>query len=116
MTARIYRIAEPAALAAASTAGVYAGTALDRADGFIHCSALDQLAGTLAAHFDAHERLAIAEIDAAALGAALKWEVSRGGERFPHVHGDIPFDAITAVHLIRRDEDGAWRLPEALCP
>lgn len=116
MTDRIYRIAAPETFAVAAAAGVFEGEALDKADGFIHCSALSQLAGTLEAHYaDAH-RLAIAEIDAASVGAGLKWETSRGGEAFPHIYGALTWSAVRSVHLIRRDDDGAWRLPEELCP
>lgn len=112
----IFRIAAPEALAAASVSGAYEGEAFDHADGFIHCSARAQVAGTLQAHYAGADRLAVAEIDATALGEALKWETSRGGEDFPHVYGVIPWSAVRTVHLISRDEEGAWRLPEELCP
>jgi beta-hydroxylase len=114
MTDMIYRIAMPDALAAAATAGAYEGEAHDKADGFIHCSTRQQLAGTLMAHYAEASRLAVAEIDAAALGDTLKWEKSRGGESFPHVYGVIGWDSVRAVHLIRRGDDGDWRLPSEL--
>ncbi|WBQ14286.1 DUF952 domain-containing protein [Hyphomonadaceae bacterium BL14] len=114
-TPEIYRIADPAALAAASISGAYEGEAHDRADGFIHCSSLAQLAGTLEAHYAGASRLAVAVIDAAALGDSIKWEASRRGELFPHIYGPLPFSAVRAVHLITRTEDG-WRLPQELCP
>lgn len=112
----IYRIAAPDALAAAAASGAYEGEAFDRADGFIHCSARAQIAETLTVHYGQATRLAVAEIDASALGELVKWERSRGGEAFPHVYGAIPWSAVAAVHLITRDESGAWRLPEELCP
>jgi uncharacterized protein (DUF952 family) len=110
----VYRFADPAALAMAAATGAYEGEAMDRADGFIHCSARDQLEDTLAAHFDGVARIALAVIDAEALGGALKWEKSRGGALFPHVYGPIPFDAVRSVHILKRDETGAWRLPADL--
>ena len=116
MDTLIFRIAAPEALAAAAAAGSYEGEAFDKADGFIHCSTRDQLAGTLGVHFEGVQRLAVAEIDGEVLGETLKWEVSRGGEAFPHVYGPIPWRAVRTVHLIGRDETGAWRLPEELCP
>lgn len=112
----IFRIAAPDALAAAAAAGLYKGEALDAADGFIHASTREQVAGTLDAHYREARRLAVAEIDAVALGGTLKWEASRGGAQFPHIYGDLPWSAVRAVHLITRDEDGAWRLPQELCP
>jgi uncharacterized protein (DUF952 family) len=113
MTTHIYRIAAPEALAAASLAGVYTGEAHDKADGFIHASTRTQIAGTLEAHYAEAERLAVAVISVAAVDDLLKWETSRGGEDFPHIYGDLPWSAVEAVHLIKRDETG-WRLPEEL--
>ncbi|XBQ16126.1 MAG: DUF952 domain-containing protein [Oceanicaulis sp.] len=113
MTDPVFRIAAPEALAVAAAAGAYEGEAFDRADGFIHCSTRNQLAGTLEAHYADAERLAVAEIDADALGETLRWERSRGGALFPHVYGPIPWSAVRAVHLIRKGEDG-WRLGEDL--
>lgn len=113
MESMIYRIAPPEALAAASLEGVYRGEAFDQADGFIRASSRTQLAGTLAAHYADADRLAVAVIEAAALGDALRWEVSRGGEKFPHIYGDLPWSAVTAVHLLKKSEQG-WRLPQEL--
>ncbi len=113
MTDPIYRIAAPEALAAASLAGAYQGEAHDKADGFIHASTRAQLAGTLAAHYADAERLAVAVIDAQAIADLIRWETSRGGEDFPHIYGDLPWSAVTAVHLLKKGEAG-WRLPEEL--
>lgn len=110
----IYRFADPAALGAAALSGTYEGGAHDQRDGFIHCSARHQLEGTLAAHFEGVDRVALAVIDARALGDSLKWEKSRGGELFPHIYGALPFAAIMSVHILRRDHDAHWRLPEEL--
>lgn len=29
--------------------------------------------------------------------SALRWEVSRGGDLFPHLYGDMPLDAVISV-------------------
>ena len=113
MTQHIYRIAAPEALAAASLAGAYTGEAHDKADGFIHASTLAQLEGTLTAHYADAERLAVAVIKVEAIADLIRWETSRGGEDFPHIYGDLPWSAVEAVHLIKRDEEG-WRLPAEL--
>ena len=113
MDSMIYRIAAPEALAVAAETGVYDGEAFDKADGFIHASTRAQLPGTLAAHYADAERLAVAVIDADALGDTLRWEKSRGGEDFPHIYADLPWSAVRAIHLLKRNEDG-WRLPEEL--
>ena len=33
-------------------------------------------------------------VDAGALGPSLRWERSRGGDLFPHLHGALPFAAV----------------------
>jgi uncharacterized protein (DUF952 family) len=74
--------------------GVFHGAPVDLADGYIHLSATDQLQGTLDKHFAGQSRLVIAEVDLAALGDTVKWEVSRGGALFPHIYGALPMSAI----------------------
>ena len=52
---------------------------------------------------DQHDGLA-----ADRLGPALKDEFTAGGERFPHVYGPIPPDAVAEVCPMRRGLDGQW--------
>jgi uncharacterized protein (DUF952 family) len=77
--------------------GVFHGAPVDLADGYIHLSAADQLQGTLDKHFAGESGLVIAEIDLAALGHSVRWEVSRGGALFPHVYGVLPRSAVLSV-------------------
>jgi uncharacterized protein (DUF952 family) len=67
-------------------AGETVGSAADRADGFVHLSKADQLAGTAARHFAGECDLWLIACDADALGPALCWEPSRGGALFPHLY------------------------------
>jgi uncharacterized protein (DUF952 family) len=80
--------------------GMFLGAPVDLADGYIHMSTADQLEETLAKHFAGQHGLVIAEVDLAALGGAVKWEVSRGGALFPHLYGALPKTAIIS-HLFR---------------
>jgi uncharacterized protein (DUF952 family) len=80
--------------------GTFAGSPADRADGFIHLSAVDQLSGTLQKHFIGIPGLIIATIDLAVLGDAVRWEPSRGGALFPHVYGDLPIAAMTGFERL----------------
>jgi uncharacterized protein (DUF952 family) len=73
----------------AHAAGRYAGSSQDLADGFIHCSSASQVVASVAKHRAGQDRLTILEIDAAALGAGLRWEPSRGGQLFPHIYGGL---------------------------
>ncbi len=74
--------------------GVFHGAPVDLADGYIHLSATEQLQGTLDKHFAGQNGLVIAEVDLAALGGSIKWEVSRGGALFPHIYGSLPMGVV----------------------
>jgi uncharacterized protein (DUF952 family) len=74
--------------------GIFHGAPVDLADGYIHLSAADQLAGTLSKHFAGASGLVIAEVDLGVLGDMVKWEVSRGGALFPHIYGALPMAAV----------------------
>jgi uncharacterized protein (DUF952 family) len=74
--------------------GRFAGAPVDLADGYIHMSTAAQLQGTLEKHFAGQTGLVIAEIDLVGFGDAVRWEVSRGGELFPHLYGELVRDAV----------------------
>jgi uncharacterized protein (DUF952 family) len=112
MTTIVYKICGAVEWAAATAAGSYAGSADDARDGFIHLSQARQVAGTLARHFAGREDLVLVAVDAGRLGAALRWEASRGGEMFPHLFGALPLDAVLGVEPLPL-EDGWHRLPFA---
>ena len=76
---------------------MFHGAPVDLADGYIHLSAADQLQGTLTKHFAGQSGLVIAEVDLAALGETVKWEVSRGNDLFPHIYGPLPMAAVLGV-------------------
>jgi uncharacterized protein (DUF952 family) len=78
-------------------AGETAGSAADRADGFVHLSAADQVAGTAARHFAGERDLWLIACDAAALGDALRWEPSRGGAPFPHLYRPLRLADVRAA-------------------
>lgn len=77
--------------------GVFHGAPVDLADGYIHLSAADQLQGTLDKHFAGQAGLVVAEVDLAALGDTVRWEVSRGGALFPHIYGPLSLAAVRQV-------------------
>ena len=90
----------------------YYGSPDDIRDGFVHLSDAVQLPGTLARHFPADKTLHLLAFDTADLGDALKWEMSRGGEKFPHFYGALPVGKAIAVHRLTRGPDEAFLLPE----
>ena len=85
----IYKICPAALWREAERAGSFRGSAVDLRDGFIHFSSAAQVAETAAKHFAGQHDLVLLRVDAARLGAALKWEPSRGGALFPHLYGDL---------------------------
>lgn len=76
--------------------GSFTGAPVDVADGYIHLSTEDQVAGTLEKHFAGQTGLVLATIDLAMLGESVRWEPSRGGALFPHLYGVLPLSAVTA--------------------
>ena len=108
----IYKICERAAWRLAERTGTYRGSAADARDGFIHFSAAAQLAGTMEKHFAGCRELVLVAVDADALGAALKWEPSRGGELFPHLYGALPLAAVRWTKTVPDEVGGRRILPE----
>ncbi len=87
---RIYKILARREWEAALAAGRYEGSAMDRADGFIHFSTAGQAPQTARLHFRGQGDLMLLAVEAGRAGAALRWEASRGGDLFPHLHGSLP--------------------------
>jgi uncharacterized protein (DUF952 family) len=108
----IYKICERVAWQDAARAGIYRGSAVDARDGFIHFSSVAQLAETAARHFAGQTDLMLVAVDANALGGALKWEVSRGGDRFPHLYAELPMHAVLWAKPLDNEIDGKRALPE----
>ena len=107
----IFKVCEAPEWREAESRGSYEGSADDRRDGFIHFSTLTQLAGTLTKHFPDRDDLVLVAVKAEALGGALKWEPSRGGDQFPHLYGALPISAVLWVRPLLRDEYGGYLLP-----
>lgn len=110
----IYKVCDAAEWRTAKAAGVYKGAPVDLADGFIHFSTAQQLRETVTRHFAGIGGLVLVEVDAGALGKALKWEPSRDGDLFPHLFGDLPMAAVTREWDFPLSENGAPTYPEGL--
>jgi uncharacterized protein (DUF952 family) len=108
----IYKICEAALWRQAERAGEFRGAPVDMRDGFIHFSAANQVRATAAKHFAGVDDLVLIAIDADALGDALKWEVSRAGELFPHLYGDLPLGAVRWVKPLPLGIDQQHVFPE----
>ena len=105
----IFKICSQDDWAAAEQAGLYAGTALDAQDGFIHFSSAGQVAGTLAKYYAGVDGLVLVAIDED--GLDLKWEPARDGQLFPHLYGTLALTHVRWVKALTRDASGAFVLP-----
>jgi uncharacterized protein (DUF952 family) len=110
--AKVYKIAARADWEAAQLAGAFEGAAIDLRDGYIHLSTAAQAPQTARLHFAGQAGLVLLQIDAAALGGALKWEPSRGGALFPHLYGPLDCEMVEAVSQIALDDSGVPQLGE----
>jgi uncharacterized protein (DUF952 family) len=108
----IYKISPRADWDAATAAGVFTGAPIDVKDGYIHFSAAHQVRETAARHFRGAPDLVLAAIDPEALGPALRWEASRGGDLFPHLYADLPMTAVRGVRDLPLDSTGVPIVPE----
>jgi uncharacterized protein (DUF952 family) len=110
---RIYHICREEEWRAAQASGLYPGSSQDKADGFIHFSARDQVEASAAKHRAGQAGLLLLCVDPSPLGEALKWEASRGGALFPHLYGPLPLEAVAEVHPLPLGADGLHRFPES---
>ncbi|WP_432988117.1 DUF952 domain-containing protein [Dactylosporangium sp. CA-233914] len=95
----IYKILLPAEWAEFETAGVFAGSPLDRADGFVHLSSAEQLHRTASRYFSGEPELVVLAVDADLLGADLRWEDNAHGT-FPHLYAPLPLSAVTEARHV----------------
>ncbi|WP_339109426.1 DUF952 domain-containing protein [Thioclava sp. GXIMD4216] len=102
----IYKIFRPAEWQALQAQGTTSGAPVDLADGFIHFSTAEQMRETAAKHFAGAGDLVLASVDADALGAALRWEVSRGGALFPHLYRALALHEVHATHPLPQGPEG----------
>ena len=114
MTEFIYKICPSAVWKKAKDAGVFSGSGIDLADGFIHFSTADQTAQTAHLHFNGQDDLVL--VKTATKDLDLEWEASRGGELFPHLYGDLPMSAVVDVFPMPIDEDGHHIFPDEITP
>jgi uncharacterized protein (DUF952 family) len=108
----IYKICPASAWREAERSGVYAGSADDARDGYIHFSTAAQVPATAAKYFTGQPGLFLIAVDAGALGEALRWEPARGGDLFPHLYGELDFDAVLSVTDLPLRADGSHAIPE----
>jgi uncharacterized protein (DUF952 family) len=108
----VYKICPKALWREAERAGVFSGAPVDVRDGFIHLSTAAQVRETAAKHFRCQGDLLLIAVEAEALGPDLRYEPSRGGDLFPHLHAPLPLSAVRWVKPLPLGPDSRHVLPE----
>jgi uncharacterized protein (DUF952 family) len=108
----IYKICGRPEWQAAEREGLYRGSEVDGRDGFIHFSTAAQTVETAEKHFAGQRDLMLIAVDAEALGAALRWEPSRGGALFPHLYGTMPLSVVRWAKSLPDEDGGKRQFPE----
>lgn len=111
----IYTLVRAADWAAAEAGGAYSGSADDVRDGFLHFSTAAQLRASAAKHRAGVADLMLVEVEAAALGEALRWEPATGGTRpglFPHLYATLPLSAVRRAVPLPLGPGGLHRFPD----
>jgi uncharacterized protein (DUF952 family) len=107
----IYKIFRADEWATLQAQGETRGAPIDLADGFVHFSTAAQAQETAAKHFAGQDGLMLLALEADAMGAALKWEVSRGGALFPHLYRALRLDEVIWARPLPL-VDGTHRFPD----
>lgn len=108
----VYKIVPRWLWAEAERSGRFDGAPVDRQDGFVHFSTARQVGATAAKHFAGQADLLLVAVDAAALGEALRWEPSRGGDLFPHLYGPMALSAVRWVEPLPLGPGGRHAFPD----
>jgi uncharacterized protein (DUF952 family) len=103
----VYKILPRAAWDEAVAKGRFDGSPVDLQDGYIHFSTAAQAQETAAKHFRGQADLLVVAVEAEALGPALRWEPSRGGQLFPHLYAPLDPALAKAVTEAPLAADGA---------
>ena len=114
MEQTIYHMCRADEWAEAKRVGSYGGSSQDQADGFIHFSTAAQVRLSAAKHRAGQDGLILLAVSADELGAALKWEESRGGALFPHLYGPLPVSAVVTAEPLLLGTDGTHMFPDSV--
>lgn len=110
--AHVYKLLTAADAKAARASG-FTDTALDRGDGYVHLSTVDQVGETARLHYAGEAEAELFMFPVSAL-APLKWEVSRGGQLFPHLYGRLELAAAARDWQLALSDDGTPVMPGGL--
>lgn len=108
----IYKICPEPLWREAEESGAFRGAPVDLQDGYIHFSTAPQAWETAAKHFAGQDNLLLVAVEAEALGEALRYEPSRGGDHFPHLYAPLALEAVRWVRPLPLGPDGRHLFPD----
>jgi uncharacterized protein (DUF952 family) len=108
---RLYRLVRAAEWHAAAVEGLYHGAAHDAADGFIHMSTADQVAGTADRYYQGLDDVILLTLDSQRLQGEIRMEPSTGGDLYPHLYGVIPLESVLEAERLRLTGDEVLDVP-----
>lgn len=105
---RIFHLVTVDEWALALESGVHAPGSLT-AEGFIHFSFADQVAGSAARHFGGACELLALEVHVESADPALRVEDTyRTGTAYPHLYAPLAVSDVVAAYRLRREAGGQW--------
>ena len=110
----IYKLCPSSLWREAEAAGVFRGMPIDFDDGYIHFSTGAQVEETARLYFAGQDDLVLVAVSGDALGEALKYERSRGGDLFPHLFAPLDLAAVLWVKPLPLGADGLHQFPDDL--
>jgi uncharacterized protein (DUF952 family) len=113
----IYHIATASDWAHAQASGEYTTSTRGRTlaqEGFIHCSAADQVAGVANFVYQGVADLLVLEIDTDRVRAEIRLDPVPGSDKpYPHIYGPLNTDAVTETRQFEPGPDGRFHFPAA---
>jgi len=95
----IYHVTTRSTWDQALSTGKYQSDSL-QSQGFIHCSEKGQIPAVIERYFAGQKGLVILKITPEKIGAKIVYEGPGEGEKFPHIYGMLPIDAVENVYLL----------------
>jgi uncharacterized protein (DUF952 family) len=108
----IYHIASRADWQSAQKNGSYTADSL-AAEGFIHCSKAEQVAGVAERFYAGRRGLVLLVIDPQRLSSDLRYEAGsdKPDELFPHIYGPLNLEAVASILDFEPDFAKTWTPP-----
>ena len=95
----VYRVLYPEEWIDFKKKKVFYGNDLDQKSGYIHLSNKDQLKKTINIYFK-KKKIVILKIETKMLKQKLLWEISRSGDKFPHLYDRLTLESVVKVDTL----------------